>query len=136
MIFNQSDLFFQIMGSYVMMLTTAQTKINFIALESLPRLIVHLHPCLRDTTPQLVPALLKLVSSKQHSKLALDNVDCLVKHVGELMSMVVLMPRLIDFHLFFLRLRFRSPVAHSTLCELCDVHKRESEAYRRRCLNK
>ena len=74
------------MGAYVMMLTTAQTKLNHIALESLPGLIVDLHPSFRDVTPQLIPALLKLVSSKQYSELALENVECVVKHVGKLES--------------------------------------------------
>ena len=71
------------MGSYIMMLTTAQTKLNHIALESLPGLLADLHSSFRDVIPQLVPALLKLVSSKQYSDLALENIDCVVKYVGK-----------------------------------------------------
>ena len=65
------------------MLTTAQPKLNFIGLDSLPKLIVNLHHCFRDVTHQLVPTLLKLVASKQHSELALNSINCLVKFVGK-----------------------------------------------------
>ena len=79
---------FQIMSAYVTTLNTAQTKLNSIGLENLPQIIVKLHSCFRDVTAQLVPSLLKLVTSKHHGELALKNIDLLVKHVGMLFSSV------------------------------------------------
>jgi len=70
------------MSAYVTLLNTAQTKLNSIGLESLPDLIMKLHASFKDVTPQLVPALLKLITSKQHGDMALKNIQLLIKYVG------------------------------------------------------
>ena len=79
----------QIMSAYVTMLNTAQTKLNSMGLESLPDLIMNLHSSFKDVTPQLVPALLKLISSKQHSDMAQKNIELLVKYVGKCGMLII-----------------------------------------------
>lgn len=71
------------MSAYITLLNTAQTKLNSIGLEHLPELITNLRSHFRGVTPQLVPALLKLTTSKQHGPLALQCIELLVTHVGE-----------------------------------------------------
>ena len=71
------------MSAYITLLNTAQTKLNSIGLESLPDLIIQLHSSFKDVTPQLVPSLLKLITSKQHGEMALKNIQLLLKHVGK-----------------------------------------------------
>uniref|UniRef100_H2XRN4 TOG domain-containing protein n=1 Tax=Ciona intestinalis TaxID=7719 RepID=H2XRN4_CIOIN len=72
------DNIIKIMDAYMTLLTTANTKFNSIGLGSLPDLISSLGDTIRDKLPVLVPAVLKLIASKQQSNQARVVVDVIV----------------------------------------------------------
>uniref|UniRef100_H2ZQF8 TOG domain-containing protein n=1 Tax=Ciona savignyi TaxID=51511 RepID=H2ZQF8_CIOSA len=79
----------KIMDAYMTLLTTANTKLNAIGLTVLPDIVLPLGDTIRDKLPELVPAVLKLIASKQQSTQAKAAVDTIV---GRYDNMVLIQP--------------------------------------------
>lgn len=74
----------QVMDAFETLLATANTKLNSVALEAMPRLILLFGDGMRESLGKLLPDIFKLLQSKANSELALKVLDTMVLKMGML----------------------------------------------------
>lgn len=71
------------MDDYASLLTTSNSKLNSVGLENLIPIVEELKNQLREPIQNILPAVCKLLASKQHCDHALKVLNQFLVHVGE-----------------------------------------------------